>query len=80
MRPELKHSIQLVQVAIGEHPLFDNIPRDQQILALITLAAGLARSHSEELLANQSKNSRMKWADMTVRTLVPDLGNGESAQ
>lgn len=77
MKQELQHSIQLVQIAIAEHPLFDHIPRDQQILALLTLAAALINGNEKEFLAAQSKTSRLKWADMMVRKLVPDLGNLE---
>ena len=74
--PDLKTAIRVMQSELAGNMLFYELNSDQQVFALLSLAASIARVDQKNF-TKRSKNARLKWADMVVRSIVPDLGNLE---
>ena len=74
---DLKLCVSLMQIALADHPLFEHLEPDQQVFALLQIASCIARVDKDKFLT-RNKKARIKWADMVVKAVVPDLGMPES--
>lgn len=77
VKSDLAVAVKIMQDRLCTDELFYELKTDQQVFALLQLAAALARTNQTEFLKRGEK-ARFKWVEMTIKALLPELAYQEA--